>query len=122
VQSYKDLEIYQLAHQLAVQVHHVTLDLPRFEMYEEGSQLRRAAKSIAANLVEGYGRRRYTGDFIRFLTYAHASCCETIEHIEILVETHSMPDEKGQALLAQYDLLGRKINRFIQTVTQEHRT
>jgi len=37
-QSYKDLEIYRLSHKLAVEVHGVSLELPKFEMYEEGSQ------------------------------------------------------------------------------------
>lgn len=84
--------------------------------------MRRAAKSISANIVEGFGRRRYKNDFIRFLTYAHASCNETIEHLEILIETESLSTEKGQNLLKQYDILGRKLNRFIQSVNQQHRT
>ncbi|HID87352.1 MAG TPA: four helix bundle protein [Anaerolineae bacterium] len=59
-QSYEDLEIYRLAKQCAVEVHRMTLDeLPRFEMYEEGAQIRRSAKSIVANIVEGFGMRRY---------------------------------------------------------------
>lgn len=122
VQSYKDLEIYQLAHRLAVEVHQVSLVLPKFEAYEEASQLRRAAKSVPANIVEGFGRRRYKGEFIRFLTYAHASCNETIEHLEILIETGSLATDKGQGMLKDYDLLGRKINRFIQSVMQQHLT
>ncbi|MBI1876988.1 MAG: four helix bundle protein [Chloroflexi bacterium] len=122
VQSYKDLEIYQLAHRLAIEVHRVSLILPKFEAYEEASQLRRAAKSIPANIVEGFGRRRYKGEFIRFLTYAHASCNETIEHLEILIETGSLLMEKGKSLLNDYDLLGRKLNRFIQSVIKQHLT
>ena len=121
-QGYKDLEIYQLAHRLSIEVHRVSMELPKFELYEEGSQLRRAAKSISANIVEGFGRRRYKNDFIRFLTYAHSSCNETIEHLEILIETESLSTEKGQNLLKQYDVLGRKLNRFIQSVNQQHRT
>ncbi len=121
-QSYKDLEIYQLAHRLAVEVHKVSLMLPKFEMHEEGSQLRRSAKSVSANIVEGFGRRRYKGEFIRFLTYAHASCSETIEHLEILTKTSSLPVDKGKPLLDDYDLLGRKINRFIQAVERQHLT
>ena len=121
-QGYKDLEIYQLAHRLSIEVHRVSMELPKFELYEEGSQLRRAAKSISANIVEGFGRRRYKNDFIRFLTYAHSSCNETIEHLEILIETESLSTEKGQNLLKQYNILGRKLNRFIQSVTQQHRT
>jgi hypothetical protein len=50
--NYRDLEIYRLSHKLAVEVHKASLKLPRFEIYEEGSQLRRAAKSIPTNIVE----------------------------------------------------------------------
>jgi four helix bundle protein len=60
VQSYRDLEIWKMARELIVVVHKMTLEkLPKFEMYEEGSQIRRSAKSISSNIVEGYGRRRY---------------------------------------------------------------
>jgi four helix bundle protein len=64
-QSYRDLEIYRLAHALAVDVHVASLALPKYELYEEGSQVRRAAKSTPANIVEGFGRRRYKAEFIR---------------------------------------------------------
>ena len=122
VQSYKDLEIYQLAHRLAIEVHKVSMLLPTFETYEEASQLRRAAKSIPVNIIEGFGRRRYKSEFIRFLTYAHASCSETIEHLEILIETGSLLPDKGNNLLNDYNILGRKLNRFIQSVLEQHLT
>ena len=62
--SYRDLEIWRLARQVAIAVHRMTLqNLPKFEMYEEASQIRRSAKSISANIVEGYGRRRYKQEF-----------------------------------------------------------
>jgi four helix bundle protein len=120
--SYRDLEIWQLARDAAVAVHRMTLqNLPKFEMYEEGSQIRRSAKSIRSNIVEGYGRRRYKQEFIRFLTFAHASCDETIDHLEGLFETGSLTDEEMfRALGAQLDLLGRKLNVFIDGVEREH--
>ena len=96
--------------------------MPKFEQYEEGGQLRRAAKSVPANIVEGFGRRRYKNDFIRFLTYSHASCNETIEHLEILIETNSLSADTGNTLLKEYNTLGRKLNRFIQSVQQQHMT
>ena len=46
----------------------MSLDLPKFEMFEEGSQIRRSSKSVRSNIVEGYGKRHYKNDFIRFLT------------------------------------------------------
>ena len=122
--SYRDLEIWDLARQIAVAVHRMTLqELPKFEMYEEGSQIRRSAKSVSANIVEGYGRRRYKQEFIRFLVFAHASCDETIEHLEMLFETGSLTNELVyRDLSAQLDLLGRKLNVFIETVERSHRT
>jgi four helix bundle protein len=120
MQSYKDLEIYQLAHRLAIEIHSVSLTLPRFELYEEGSQIRRASKAISANLVEGYTRRKYKADYLRFLTYAHAECNETIEHLELLVATASLSAEQGVPLRDDYTILSRKINRFIQAVNRQH--
>ena len=122
-QSYRDLEIYSLSHKLAVEVHRASLRLPRFETYEEGSQLRRAAKSIPTNIVEGFGRRRYKNEFLRFLVYALASCDETREHLEILFETGSLQDsESFKHFLGKYDELGRKINNFIKAVDSGHKT
>ena len=52
--SYKNLEVWQLARELSIRIHRMTLqDLPKFEMYEEGSQIRRFVKSIRSNIVEG---------------------------------------------------------------------
>lgn len=67
--SYKDLDIYKKAHNLVIKVHQMSLVLPKHEMYEEGSQIRRSSKSVKSNIVEGFGRRRYKQEFIRFLTY-----------------------------------------------------
>jgi len=55
----------------------MSLELPKFEMYEEGSQIRRSSKSVKSNLVEGYGRRIYKNEYIRFITFALASNDET---------------------------------------------
>jgi four helix bundle protein len=120
--SYKDLEIYQLSHQLGVAIHHFSLKLPKFELYETGSQLRRSSKSISANIVEGYGRRRYKADFIRFLVFSHASCNEAIEWLEYIRDCHTQSQSQSEPLIDQLNLLGGKINRFIQAVESRHQT
>jgi len=120
--SYRDYGIWQMAHQLAVRVHKMTLEkLPGFEMYEEASQIRRSSKSISSNIVEGFGRKRYRNDFIRFLIYALASCDETRDHLELLFETGSLKDSSlFEDLSKQYDILGRKINTFLKRVIEQH--
>ena len=66
-QSYNDLEVYLVAKKLAVDVHAITiLHLPKFEMYEEGRQIRRSSKSVVANIVEGFGRTRYRTNLYNF--------------------------------------------------------
>ena len=120
MQSYKDLEIYQLAHKLAVEIHTMTLELPKFEMYEEGSQIRRSAKSVPSNIVEGFSRKRYQQEYVRFLVFAHSSCNETIGHLEILFETKSLVSkERFDYFMEEYDKIGRKLNKFIQAVNGE---
>ena len=122
--SYKTLEIWQLARESTVAIHRMTLDeLPKFEIYEEGSQIRRSIKSVRSNIVEGYGRRRYKQEFIKFLTYAHASCDETIDHLETLFETGSLADpDLYEQLHEGLDLLGGKLNTFIKSVESQHRS
>ena len=120
--SYKNLEIWQLSRELVVDIHKMTLSkLPKFEMFEEGSQIRRSAKSTKSTIVEGYGRRRYKKDFIRFLSYALASNDETIDHLETLFDTGSLEDEElFNALSKRLKILGKKLNLFIQSVERGH--
>ena len=117
-QSYKDLEIFQMARALAIRVHKMTLEkLPKFEMFEEGSQIRRSAKSIEMNIVEGFGRKHYRGDYVKHFTYALSEDDETKEHLDILFETHSLADEAlYRDLYQSYEILGRKIYRFRESV------
>ena len=123
--SYKKLVIWQEARQIVIDIHKMTLnELPQFELYEEGSQIRRSIKSVKSNIVEGYGRRRrYKQEFIRFLTYSLASCDETTDHLENLYETESLKDGVlYQNLHERLQTLGKKINLFIQSVEKGHKT
>jgi len=120
MKSYRDLEIYKISHDLAISIHKMTLRLPKYELHEEGSQIRRSSKGIASCIVEGYGRRRYKAEFIKFLIYAHASCDETIEHLRMIGETHGNLQET-EDLVEKYDLLGGKINRFLRFVESNWR-
>lgn len=121
MKSYRDLEIFKLSYSLALKAHEMSLSLPKYELYEEGSQLRRSTKSITANIVEGYGRRRYKADFIKFLVHAHSSCDESIVHLNFIMDTHKGIEGEVKPLLYDYDTLGGKINRYIQYVEKEWR-
>ncbi len=118
---YKKLEIWQEARALTIKIHEMSLALPRFEQFEEAQQIRRSSKSVRSNSVEGYGRRRYKQDFIKFLIYAQSSNDETIDHCETLWETKSLTDKKlSEDLSSKLQLLGRKLNNFINAVERSH--
>ena len=120
--SYRNLEIWQLSRELVIDIHSMSLTkLPKFEMYEEGSQIRRSMKTVKSSIVEGYGRRRYKQEFIKFLTYSLASCDETTDHLETLFETKSLRDQQLYENLHQrLQRLGKKLNLFTQSVERSH--
>jgi len=120
--SYKKLEVWQLARELVINIHQMTLhDLPKYEMFEEASQIRRSIKSVKSTIVEGYGRRHYKQEFIRFLHYAIASNDETIDHLETLFDTESLKDSALYEIIHEkLEILGKKLNLFIQSVEKAH--
>lgn len=117
MKSYKDLDIYNLSFDYAIEVHEMSLLLPSFERFEQGSQIRRSSKSIKDNIVEGYGRRRYKQDFIKFLVYAHASLLECISQLEMIQKLY--PDSDVSNLISNYDTLGAKIFAFTRYVEKD---
>jgi len=119
--SYKKVEIWILAEIMVNDVHFMTFkSLPVFEQYETGSQIRRSVKSIKSNIVEGYGRKSYPKEYLRFLTIANASLDESKDHLETLFQTKSLKDKECyERLHRNMELLGRKLYRFIQRVRQD---
>jgi four helix bundle protein len=122
-QGYKKLKIYRLAHDLAVRVHKMTVELPQFEMMEEGSQIRRSSKSVSSNIVEGYALRRYKQEYIHYLSRALASSLETVEHLDFLFETGSLKNEAlYKDLREKYGELNSMPYRFVESIASQHDT
>ena len=123
MKSYRDLEVYKLSKALAIRIHKMSLQLPKFELFEEGGQIRRSSKSTTSMIVEGYGRGRYKAEFIRYLIFSQSECDETIVHLDFLFETKSLKDEiLFKDLRGEYDLLSKRINKFIQWVEEHFNT
>ena len=119
--SYKKLEVYQLAEKLVIEIHEMTLkELPEFEKYEVGSQIRRSMKSVLSNIVEGYGRRDYQKQYLQFLIMAQASLDETSNHLAILWKTKSFKDQNKYLLMnEEFDKLGRKLTLLIRKIRSD---
>jgi four helix bundle protein len=121
--SYRKLQIWSLSREVVIEIHEMTMKLPKFEMSEEGSQIRRSSKTTKATIVEGYGRRRYKQDWIKFLVYALSSNDETMDHLENLWDTRSLTDEATFiGLKNKIETLGKMLNKFLQVVESDHQS
>lgn len=95
--------------------------MPKTETYELGSQIRRSADSINSNIVEGYGRRMYKKDFVKFLIYSHSSNDETINHLKKIGMIYPNLKNEAKELETGYNRLGGKLNQFIDYVIKNWR-
>jgi four helix bundle protein len=77
IRTYHDLDVFREAYAAALDVSRICKRFPALEQYELARQLRRAARSIPANIVEGWGKRASTPEFKRYLQIAIGSCDET---------------------------------------------
>jgi four helix bundle protein len=122
MKSYKDLEVYTKSLELFYKCHAVSLKLPKYELYELGSQLRRSSDSVTTNMVEGYGRKRYKADFIKFLTYSWASGLETVFHIEKITKLYPDVIDNHAEFFNDYNELNAKVYNFIKYVEENWKT
>jgi len=97
IESYKDLDVWQVAMTLAQESYLLTARFPKDETYGMAAQIRRAAVSIPANIAEGYGRDQ-TGSFVQFLRIAQGSARELETHL-ILAERIRLVDQQAAAPL-----------------------
>ncbi len=77
VQGFEDLDVFRRAYRVSLEVHRASLEFPRIEQWALADQIRRASKSVCANLVEGFGRQAWSkSEFRRFLMMATGSADE----------------------------------------------
>ena len=75
--SFEDLEVFQRAYRLSLDIHRVSLRLPKIEQQALGDQVRRASKSIPVNIAEGFGKQTSSVvEFRRFLRITMGSADE----------------------------------------------
>lgn len=116
MKSYQDLKIYSEAFQLALDIRTLSFTLNQPDRFEVGSQIRRSSQSIKDNIVEGYGRRRYKADFIRFLVFAHSSLLEAKSQADFLAICY--PEGKWENISKRLEKLGSRIHNFISYVNK----
>lgn len=109
IKSFKDLDVYNEAYELAIIINQNVNKLPLFEKNDLGSQLRRASKSIPANIAEGWAKRRFEKQFKVHLDVALGSCNEMEVHITMARDLSFWKKDFCEELLQRYIYLGGKL-------------
>jgi len=97
MRNFRELAVWQKAHEFTLEVYRVTTHFPNHERYGLTSQLQRAAASIGANLAEGCGRET-DADFKRFVQIARGSACEAEYHLLLARDLGLLEDDVYQSL------------------------
>ena len=112
IRKYGDLLVYKQAYRLALSVSKFTKSLPREEQFELGRQLRRSARSVPANIVEGWTKRNSAAEFKRHLLIASGEAAETRFWIELTVDEGMANRKAAEDLMRGYSQLSFMIHNL----------
>ena len=112
IRSFEDLEVWQLGKELTLLAYEIVRHLPDNETYGLGSQIKRAALSVPANIAEGFGRYHYL-DRIKFFLNARGSLNELKSHLLIGNELRFFQDAQIERSVRAIDSLSIKLNNLI---------
>jgi four helix bundle protein len=115
VNSYEDLEIYQISVELSVEIYRLVKKFPKEETYGISDQLRRAVTSIGANIAEGFGRYHYK-DKLLFFYNARGSVYEVRHFLEIAYRIGYIMEDDKKSLFIKLNNLSVKLNNFISSI------
>jgi four helix bundle protein len=114
IKSYRDLEVYQRAKVLVVPIHRLVAEFPAHERFDLCSQMRRASKSVVANIVEGYSHKDTPGKARQFWRNAMGSANEMVEHLETAVALGYSSQDTYRPYIEEYTITAKQLNKLIQ--------
>ena len=118
LKGHRDLRVYQLAYQLAMEIFHLTKQFPREELYSLTDQIRRSSRSVAANIAEGFRKRRYPNHFVSKLTDCDAEATETQVWIDFAFDCGYMSEENLDRLTSGYEEVGKMLGGMMSDPTK----
>ena len=111
IRTHRELEVYQMAFNLAMKIYHESKSFPKEERYSLTDQVRRSSRSVCANLAEAWRKRRYEASFISKLSDAEAEAAEAQVWLEFAVKCGYLQKETGEEFSATYDsILGKVVS------------
>ena len=115
IKTAQDLDVYRLAHELAMQIFCLTKEFPKEETYSLIDQIRRSSRSVAVNIAEGWGKRQYVNVFKRHLTDSTGSVEETKSWLQFSLRCGYVSQDLHDTLLKKYEELSTEF-KFRNTV------
>jgi len=109
---YERLRVWQLAHELTLEIYKVTATFPSSEKYGLTAQLRRAAAAVPTNIVEG-NARRHRREYIHYCLIARASIAETKYLLRLSLDLGFLSAERYESLFAGYNEVGKMLQAMI---------
>ncbi len=106
IRTYRDLEVFKESYAAALEVSKLVKRFPQHEQFELGKQLRRAARSIPANIVEGWAKRLSVAEFKRYLQVAIGSCDEVKFWLQMANDEGYISEELFKANSGRYNRIG----------------
>ncbi len=113
LQGYRDLKVFQLAYQTAMDIFQVTTAFPKEERYSLIDQLRRSSRSVAANIAEGYRKRQYPPMFVSKLADADAEAAETQVWLDFARDCQYLAPADHTRLVGLYTEIGKMLGSMI---------
>ena len=116
--SFRDLIVHQKARTVAQTVFQLSKSFPREEAYSLTDQIRRASRSIGAQIAEAWGKRAYERHFVSKLTDADAEQLETQHWIDVALDCGYLTQEQHTLLLANLSEIGKMLHSMIAKASQ----
>ena len=117
---FEDLEVFQRAYKLSLEIHKISLTMPQIEQHALADQIRRASKSICANLAEGFGKQSQSkAEFRRFILMAIGSADEMRVWIRYCFDLKYVDEEAWKRWRDEYEQIARMLQGLIKS--QSHK-
>ena len=114
--SFEDLDVFQRAYAISLEIHRASLRFPSVEQYGLGQQIRNASKSICANIAEGFGKRSYSkAEWIRYLKIAVGSADETRVWIRYAFDLEYIEERTWERWSEEYKELAKMLQGLIKS-------
>lgn len=118
LRGHRDLKVFQLAYDLAMEIFHLSKSFPVEEKYSLTDQIRRSSRSVAANIAEGFRKRRYPNMLINKLTDCDGEATETQVWLDFAFDCGYLSKVNHDRLIEGYEEVGKMLGGMMANASK----